>query len=128
MGLAGGRIGAVHNTSGETLKRQLSLVKSSSRMKDRVRFLTGIDFREVGPGWAEKAGAQLEADAAAGAVGIGEIDKGLGLSARKSDGTRLKIDDPALDPVWDAAARLKSAARPRLPAPIFVRPSAASAG
>ena len=96
-----------NNTSGETLKRQLSLVKSSARMKDRVRFLTGIDFREVGPGWAEKAVAQLEADAAAGAVGIGEIGKGLGLSARKSDGTRLKIDDSALDPVWDAAARLK---------------------
>ena len=42
----------------------------------------------------------------AGAVGIGEISKGLGLSYRKADGSRLAIDDPALDPVWQAAARL----------------------
>ena len=30
----------------------------------------------------------------------------FGLRIRKADGTRLKIDDPELDPVWDAAARL----------------------
>ena len=98
---------AANNTSGESLRQQVALVKSSPRMKDRVRFLTGISFRDVGPGWAEKAIAQLEADVAAGAVGIGEIGKGLGLSTRKADGTRLRIDDPALDPVWAAAARLK---------------------
>ncbi|MEZ4455148.1 MAG: amidohydrolase family protein [Gemmatimonadales bacterium] len=43
----------------------------------------------------------------AGAVGIGEIGKGLGLSTRKPDGSRLAIDDPMLDPVWKAAARLR---------------------
>jgi predicted TIM-barrel fold metal-dependent hydrolase len=96
-----------NNTSGEALKRQAALVKASSKMKDRVRILAGVDFRNVGPGWAAKAVAQLEADVAAGAVGIGEIGKGLGLSYRKADGTRLRIDDPDLDPVWDAAARLK---------------------
>jgi predicted TIM-barrel fold metal-dependent hydrolase len=76
-------------------------------MRDRVRVLAGIDFRDVGPGWAEKAVAQLEADVAAGAVGVGEISKGLGLSIKKRDGTRLRIDDPALDPVWAACARLR---------------------
>ena len=50
---------------------------------------------------------QLEADVAAGAVGVGEIGKGFGLSTRKADGTLLKIDDPELDPVWEAAGRLK---------------------
>jgi predicted TIM-barrel fold metal-dependent hydrolase len=98
---------AANNTSGDELRKQLALVNASPTMKDRVRFLTGIDFRNVGPGWAEKAVAQLEADVAAGAVGIGEIGKGLGLSAKKADGSRLQIDDPALDPVWQAAARLK---------------------
>jgi predicted TIM-barrel fold metal-dependent hydrolase len=92
--------------SGETLKRQVAAVRASPRMKDRVRFLAGIDFRNVGPGWAGKAVAQLEADVAAGAVGIGEIPKSLGLSIRKADGSRLAIDDPDLDPVWAAAARL----------------------
>ena len=50
--------------------------------------------------------AELEAAAAAGAVGIGEVGKGLGLRIEKPDGTRLPIDDPLLDPVWEAAGRL----------------------
>ena len=104
----GVRLMVVANTvSGEALTRGVALVKASAPMQDRVRFLTGIDFRNVGPGWAEKAVAQLEADAAAGAVGVGEIGKGLGLSTKKADGSRLAIDDPALDPVWQACARLK---------------------
>ena len=102
-----GMMVTANNTSGEALARQLALVRASPKRKDRVRILTGIDFRNVGPGWAEKVVAQLEADVAAGAVGIGEIGKGLGLSYKKADGTRLAIDDPALDAVWQAAARLK---------------------
>jgi predicted TIM-barrel fold metal-dependent hydrolase len=94
------------NQSGDRLKTTLANVRASEKMKDRVRVLAGIDFRNVGPGWAEKAIAQLEADVAAGAVGVGEIGKGLGLSTRKPDGSRLKIDDPELDPIWDACARL----------------------
>jgi predicted TIM-barrel fold metal-dependent hydrolase len=75
-------------------------------MKDRVRVLAGINFQNVGPGWAEKAIAQLHADVAAGAVGVGEIPKSLGLSVKKPDGSRLRIDDPELDPIWDECARL----------------------
>ena len=97
---------AANNVSGENLKKQVASVKASARMKDRVRILAGIDFRNVGPGWSARAVAQLEADVVAGAVGIGEIAKSLGLSIKKADGTRLKIDDPDLDPVWQAAARL----------------------
>jgi predicted TIM-barrel fold metal-dependent hydrolase len=96
-----------NNTSGDALKRQSALVAASPMMKDRVRILTGIDFRNVGPGWGDRAVAQLEADIAAGAVGVGEIGKGLGLSYKKADGSRLRIDDPDLDPVWEAAARLR---------------------
>jgi predicted TIM-barrel fold metal-dependent hydrolase len=97
---------AADNMSGERLKNAMALVAASPKMKDRIRILTGVSFQGVGPGWAEKAVAQLEADVKAGAVGIGEIGKGLGLTARKADGSRLKIDDPDLDPVWQAAARL----------------------
>ena len=96
-----------NSISGEALQRTLAAIKASPTMKDRLRVFTGISFRDVGPGWAEKAVAQLEADAAAGAAGIGELGKGLGLSTKKADGTRLAIDDPALDPVWEAAARLQ---------------------
>ncbi len=97
---------AANNVSGENLKRSIALANANPRMKDRIRFLTGIDFRDVGPGWAERAVQQLEADIAAGAVGVGEVGKGFGLNTRRADGTRLPIDDPQLDPVWQAAARL----------------------
>jgi predicted TIM-barrel fold metal-dependent hydrolase len=97
-----------NNVSGEQLARGVELVKSTSTMKDRVRFLTGINFNGAGsPDWAAKAVAQLEADAKAGAVGIGEISKSFGLTQKKADGSRLKLNDPALKPVWEAAARLK---------------------
>ncbi len=95
------------NASGERLTRAMAVIRASPTMKDRVRVLAGINFSGVGPGWAEKAIAQLEADVAAGAVGVGEIPKSLGLNIKKADGSRLKIDDPDLDPIWEACARLK---------------------
>jgi predicted TIM-barrel fold metal-dependent hydrolase len=98
---------AADNMSGERLQKAMAVINASPKAKDRVRVLAGIDFRNVGPGWAEKAVAQLEADVAAGAVGVGEVGKGFGLSIKKADGSRLKLDDPDLDPVWDACARLK---------------------
>jgi predicted TIM-barrel fold metal-dependent hydrolase len=97
---------AANNFSGDELRSAVAAIRASPRMRDRLRVLAGIDFRNVGPGWAEKAVAQLEADIAAGAVGVGEVGKGLGLSIKKADGTRLRIDDPALDPIWQACARL----------------------
>lgn len=96
-----------NNVSGDALKQMMATIRSSPAMKNRVRVLAGIDFRNVGPGWAQKAVAQLEADVATGAVGIGEIPKNFGQTIRKADGSRLKLDDPELDPIWQAAARLK---------------------
>jgi predicted TIM-barrel fold metal-dependent hydrolase len=94
------------NMSGERLQSTLESLRASPH-KERVRLLAGVDFGGVGPGWAEKAIKQLEADIAAGAVGVGEVGKGLGLSITKADGTRLAIDDAELDAVWQACARLK---------------------
>jgi uncharacterized protein len=95
------------NLSGSELRGALAAIRASDAMRDRVRVLAGIDFRDVGPGWAEQAVKQLGADIAAGAVGVGEIPKSLGLSIRKRDASRLRIDDPALDPIWDECARLR---------------------
>lgn len=96
---------AADNLSGERLARALIAIRASP-MKDRVRVLAGIDFNNVGPGWAEKAIKQLDADIAAGAVGVGEVPKFLGLRYKKADGSRLRIDDPDLDPVWNECAKL----------------------
>src|SRR5712691_3926317 len=96
-----------NNVSGDELKRTVATINASPAMKDRVRVLTGINFQNVGQGWAQRAVAQLEADVAAGAVGIGEIGKEFGQTIRKANGSRLALDDPELDPIWQAAARLK---------------------
>jgi len=95
-----------NNVRGDALRDMLALIKASPTMRDRVRVFTGIEFGNLEPGWVERAVAQLEADVAAGAVGIGEVSKSLGLSLRKPDGTRLAIDDPVMDPIWQTAARL----------------------
>jgi predicted TIM-barrel fold metal-dependent hydrolase len=96
---------AADNVSGERLVRTLEAINATPH-KDRFRVLAGVDFRNVGPGWGAKAAAQLEADIKAGAVGVGEISKAFGLNIRKPDGSRLKVDDPELDPLWQAFARL----------------------
>jgi len=97
---------AADSVSGERLKTTMAVINASPH-KDRFRVMTGINFQNVGPGWAENAVAQLEADVKAGAVGIGEVSKEFGLRTRKPDGTLLAIDDPELAPIWDAAGRLR---------------------
>jgi predicted TIM-barrel fold metal-dependent hydrolase len=93
------------NVTGARLAQTLQALAASPH-KERFRVMAGVNFRNVGPGWAEKAVAQLEADVKAGAVGVGEISKAFGLDITKPDGSRLKVDDPALDPLWQAFARL----------------------
>ncbi len=93
------------NVSGQRLTSTLAALNASPH-KDRFRVLAGVDFRGVGPGWGQKAAQQLEADLKAGAVGVGEVPKSFGLRTTKADGARLKVDDPELDPLWQAFARL----------------------
>jgi predicted TIM-barrel fold metal-dependent hydrolase len=91
--------------SGDRLAQSLAAIKAS-RHRDRMVQFTTVDFRNVGPGFGQRAAQQLEADVKAGALGVGEINKGFGLQAKKADGTRLALDDPELDPIWQTAARL----------------------
>jgi predicted TIM-barrel fold metal-dependent hydrolase len=91
--------------SGERLVRSIE----ASPYRDRMVMFSNITFQKVGPGFGQRAAQQLEADVKAGAVGLGEITKGFGLTARKADGTRLTLDDPELDPIWQTAARLNVA-------------------
>jgi predicted TIM-barrel fold metal-dependent hydrolase len=93
------------NVSGARLTNTMAALNASPH-KDRFRVLAGVDFSNVGPGWGERAAKQLEADLKAGAIGVGEVAKSFGLRIRKADGSRLRVDDPDLDPLWQAFARL----------------------
>lgn len=91
--------------SGTELAAEVAALEAT-KFPGRMVPFAEVDFRSVGPGWGAKAAAQLDADVKAGAVGLGEISKALGLRYRKADGSRLRVDDPELDPVWAAAGRL----------------------
>src|SRR6185436_11423952 len=91
--------------SGDRLQQSLAAIRGS-RHRDRMVQFTTVDFRNVGPGFGRRAAEQLEADVKAGALGRGEIGKEFGLRDKKADGSRLKLDDPELDPIWETAARL----------------------
>jgi uncharacterized protein len=96
---------AADNLSGERLQRAMEAIRASPH-GDRFRVLAGLDLRDVGPGTGERIARQLAADIEAGAIGVGEISKSFGLTLTKEDGSRLRVDDPELDPVWETAARL----------------------
>ena len=92
--------------SSERVPPMLAAIKNSPH-PDRMVVFTNITFREaVGPGFGKRAADQLEVDVKNGAKGLGEVMKNFGLYAKKADGTRLKLDDPELDPIWDTCARL----------------------
>jgi predicted TIM-barrel fold metal-dependent hydrolase len=89
----------------DRLRQGIDAVRAS-RHRSRFVFFAAVDFRNVGPGFGQQAARQLEADVKAGAVGLGEIMKDFGLTVRKLDGSRLRMDDSELDPIWETAARL----------------------
>jgi predicted TIM-barrel fold metal-dependent hydrolase len=91
--------------SGERLKQGLAAI-AASPYKDRMVLFANVDWSGAGtPGWAAKAAAQLEDDIRAGARGL-KVFKDLGLRIRKADGSRLKLDDPELAPIWEVPGRL----------------------
>jgi predicted TIM-barrel fold metal-dependent hydrolase len=92
--------------TGDGLKRMLALIAASAA-PDRMVAFANLDFRDLDePGYGRRAAARLAADVAAGARGL-KIFKNLGLSVTRATGARVPLDDPELDPVWQACARLK---------------------
>ena len=93
-------------SSGRTLRSQIEAVREAG-YEDRFVFFASLDLENIDLGSGLKIARQLEEDIDAGAVGIGEISKAFGLFHTKMDGSRLAMDDPELDIVWETAARLK---------------------
>ena len=97
------------NLSGGTepaaIKQKVDFI-AASKHPNRFRVFANVDWNNAGaPGWGERAVANLEQAVAHGAIGL-KVFKNLGMRTRKADGTRLKVDDPVLKPVWEACARL----------------------
>jgi predicted TIM-barrel fold metal-dependent hydrolase len=89
----------------QAVKQRVDFIRGS-KYANRFAVFANVRWDGAGaPGWAERAVADLEAAVKNGAIGL-KVAKNLGLRATKHDGTRLKVDDPALKPVWEACARL----------------------
>jgi uncharacterized protein len=88
---------------GDRLKQGLNAL-ASSKYKDRMVLFANVNFGGgVGPGFGAKAAKQLDEDLNAGAKGL-KVFKDLGMFDRKADGSRLPVDDPELDPIWEKCA------------------------
>jgi predicted TIM-barrel fold metal-dependent hydrolase len=91
---------------GAELKQRIEYIRSTKYANRFTLFANGLNgFRDVEPGYGRKAAAQLEEDVRNGAIGF-KIFKQTGMDTLKKDGTRLKISDPELSPIWETAARL----------------------
>ena len=90
--------------SGKNLQDIMTNVNNN--YPSRFVVFANVDFEGVGTeGWAEQATGQLDQDFKAGARGL-KIYKSLGLRYKDSQGNRLAIDDPRLDPVWAKCGEL----------------------
>ncbi len=90
--------------SGEGLRAMLKNV--NEHYPNRFVVFANVDFSGVGiPNWGEQAAAQLELDVKSGAKGL-KIYKSLGLRNKDTEGKRIAIDDPRLDPIWAKCGEL----------------------
>tara|TARA_R110000765_G_scaffold275431_1_gene373753 strand:- start:610 stop:1674 length:1065 start_codon:yes stop_codon:yes gene_type:complete len=90
--------------SGESIKEKISNINKS--YPNRFVVFANVDFEGAKDvAWGKKAAAQLEDDIKSGAKGL-KIYKSLGLRNKDSDGKRLAIDDPRLDPIWAKCAEM----------------------
>lgn len=90
--------------SGEALKSATDNI--SANAPDRFITFANISFDNIDdPGWTERTVRQLEEDYKNGARGL-KIFKNLGLTAEDSEGNRIAVDDPRIDPVWAKCGEL----------------------
>jgi len=72
----------------------------------RLVLFSNINFDDIGKtGWTDEAVKILEADVKAGARGL-KIYKSLGQSVKDETGQRVRVDAPALDPIWAKCGEL----------------------
>ncbi len=89
--------------SGVQLQQQLAAAKA---FPGRVAVFANLsDDGFLGPGWVERELAALEEAKRLGVRGL-KLFKALGLGYVDPAGERVRIDDPRLDPIFEACGRL----------------------
>ena len=90
--------------STEHLEKSLDNVKKS--FPKRFIVFTNMDFAAIDdPEWQGRMLKQLEEDVKKGANGL-KIYKSLGMFNKDSNGNRIHIDDPRIDPIWAKCGEL----------------------
>ena len=91
---------------GTTEHLEGSLKNVSDHFPNRFIVFTNIDFNNIdAPGWTENTIKQIERDVTLGANGL-KIYKSLGMYSKDSQGNRVHVDDPRIDPVWKKCGEL----------------------
>lgn len=91
----------------DILNRHLNQFKQPA--PDRFHIFGGVDWSKwesLGDGFPEWAANRLKVQKERGAEGL-KLWKNLGLQVRDQRGELVKVDDPRLFPIWQAAGELK---------------------
>ncbi|MDB5328033.1 MAG: putative metal-dependent hydrolase of the TIM-barrel fold protein, partial [Phycisphaerales bacterium] len=89
---------------GPDLDKMLAACQAAS--KERLLVFCNLDFSHIDdPTFATDVVKYLEAAHAKGAAGL-KVFKNLGLTVKDKSGKRVAVDDPRLDPAWEACGRL----------------------
>ena len=103
---ANGITGGVNLSGGNTPQILAHQLRSAEAAHGRMLVFANLDFQHVfEPGWVEGQVAWLAQAKQMGARGL-KIFKALGLQIHDSTGARVAVDDPRLDPIFDAAGKL----------------------
>jgi len=83
-----------------------SLKNVADHYPNRFAVFANISFDSVGKdGWVENAVQKFERDVKNGARGL-KVYKSLGMYNKDSDGNRIAIADPRLNPIWAKCGEL----------------------
>jgi predicted TIM-barrel fold metal-dependent hydrolase len=102
-------LGVLVNLSGGAGSRLHQTVDTFRKGPHGKRFAVfgNLDFSGIdAPDWGQKAAAQLAENVRYGAQGL-KFFKNFGMDVKYSDGKRVHVDDPKLDPVFEVCAREK---------------------
>jgi predicted TIM-barrel fold metal-dependent hydrolase len=90
--------------TGDGLQQMVRMI-ARSPAPDRMVVFANPSWEDIDePGYGARAAARLEADIRSGARGL-KVFKDLGLLVKRH-GQRVPVDDPELDPLWEACGRL----------------------